>query len=213
MAAAAAAASRLPTLFAAHGGGPLPLTGDAAHARLAQWLTTVPRTLPHKPKAVLVISAHWEVRGAAGGGAPHPPRPQARAHTHPPLLLPHPGVGGHRGQRRQARAHLRLLWVSARRASARPRPRRPNARRPPPPPTPQLPPRDVRHQVPGPGVAPAGGAGGGAAGRGGHRGSAGSGTGVGPRRVRPAEAPVPEGRHPRGGAVAAGLPVCQGEDE
>jgi aromatic ring-opening dioxygenase catalytic subunit (LigB family) len=52
-------AARMPTLYAAHGGGPLPLLGDAGHAALSRWFQSWPGTVP-KPKSVLVISAQWE---------------------------------------------------------------------------------------------------------------------------------------------------------
>ena len=46
-------------LYASHGGGPLPLLGDAAHKELVDTLKHVAAILP-KPSAILVISAHWE---------------------------------------------------------------------------------------------------------------------------------------------------------
>lgn len=66
---AAAALPRLPTLYLAHGGGPLPVLGDPASAGLARFMKAWPKTVP-KPEAILVISAHWEVGGccAAAGG-------------------------------------------------------------------------------------------------------------------------------------------------
>ncbi|MCP8897689.1 DODA-type extradiol aromatic ring-opening family dioxygenase [Gilvimarinus xylanilyticus] len=45
--------------FISHGGGPLPLLGDVAHAQLVTYLQKLSRELP-KPRAILVISAHWE---------------------------------------------------------------------------------------------------------------------------------------------------------
>ena len=68
-AAAAAAGPRLPTLYAAHGGGPLPLLGDPAHASLARWLKAWPKQAlaAASPRALLVVSAHWE---ASGGWVP-----------------------------------------------------------------------------------------------------------------------------------------------
>ena len=51
----------LPTLFLAHGGGPLPILGDAAHAELSSSLRGIPaKHLKMKPKHIIVISAHWE---------------------------------------------------------------------------------------------------------------------------------------------------------
>ena len=51
----------LPTLFLAHGGGPLPILGDAAHAELSSSLRGIPaKHLKMKPRHIIVISAHWE---------------------------------------------------------------------------------------------------------------------------------------------------------
>ena len=52
-----------PTFFLSHGGGPWPfMDGDyrRAHAKLEASLQALPATLPEKPKAILMISAHWE---------------------------------------------------------------------------------------------------------------------------------------------------------
>lgn len=46
-------------LFVSHGGGPLPLLGDSAHAELVQALQAAAQTLP-RPDQIVVISAHWE---------------------------------------------------------------------------------------------------------------------------------------------------------
>ena len=46
-------------VFVSHGGGPLPLLGDPAHAPLVQALQALAARLP-RPKAILVVSAHWE---------------------------------------------------------------------------------------------------------------------------------------------------------
>jgi aromatic ring-opening dioxygenase catalytic subunit (LigB family) len=54
---------RLPTFFLSHGGGPWPfMDGDyrRAHAKLEASLQALPATLPAKPKAILMVSAHWE---------------------------------------------------------------------------------------------------------------------------------------------------------
>lgn len=48
-----------PVLFLPHGGGPLPLLGNAGHAQLTQFITALGQRLS-KPAAILVISAHWE---------------------------------------------------------------------------------------------------------------------------------------------------------
>lgn len=46
-------------LFIPHGGGPLPLLGDAGHRELVEFLQNIPDKLI-KPSAIIVISAHWE---------------------------------------------------------------------------------------------------------------------------------------------------------
>ncbi|RVU29591.1 DODA-type extradiol aromatic ring-opening family dioxygenase [Neptunomonas marina] len=48
-----------PVLFLPHGGGPLPLLGEPSHKPFVDWLSTLAPNLP-RPKAILVISAHWE---------------------------------------------------------------------------------------------------------------------------------------------------------
>jgi aromatic ring-opening dioxygenase catalytic subunit (LigB family) len=53
----------LPTFFISHGGGPWPwLEGEMAHAHesLAASLRAIPALVGERPKAVLMISAHWE---------------------------------------------------------------------------------------------------------------------------------------------------------
>lgn len=53
----------MPTFFLSHGGGPWPfMDGDyrRAHAQLEASLQALPATLPMRPKAILMISAHWE---------------------------------------------------------------------------------------------------------------------------------------------------------
>ena len=49
---------RLPTLFVAHGGGPLPLLGVDKETQTH--LKSLQSHVGVKPKAVLVVSAHWE---------------------------------------------------------------------------------------------------------------------------------------------------------
>ena len=46
-------------LYIPHGGGPLPLLGDANHRALTQFLQTIPNQFP-EPEAIIVFSAHWE---------------------------------------------------------------------------------------------------------------------------------------------------------
>ena len=54
--------SRLPTYFISHGGGPWPWMEEMAPAMqaLRQSLADIPRQLGQTPKAVLVVTAHWE---------------------------------------------------------------------------------------------------------------------------------------------------------
>jgi len=51
--------TRAPILYLPHGGGPLPLTNDPSHAELKSFLQTLPERFP-KPRAIVMISAHWE---------------------------------------------------------------------------------------------------------------------------------------------------------
>jgi aromatic ring-opening dioxygenase catalytic subunit (LigB family) len=64
--------SRLPTYFITHGGGPWPYVPEmhAPHRILETSLRDIPGQLDEKPKAILMISAHWiapqfEVMGSA----------------------------------------------------------------------------------------------------------------------------------------------------
>ncbi len=56
----------MPVLYVPHGGGPWPWMDVSAfgpahmYDRLAAWLRGLPATLPVPPKALLVVSAHWE---------------------------------------------------------------------------------------------------------------------------------------------------------
>ncbi len=47
------------TIFISHGGGPMPLLGDEGHEEMLITLQKLAKTVP-KPKAIIVISAHWE---------------------------------------------------------------------------------------------------------------------------------------------------------
>lgn len=72
--AAAAAAPRFPAIFLFHGGGPMPLLNDPAHHELvASWsaiLRDVLQTAQRPPKAIVVVSAHYNTpRGRTGVGA------------------------------------------------------------------------------------------------------------------------------------------------
>lgn len=65
----------LPTYFISHGGGPWPWMKDqmkGAYDRLEASLKEMPRQLGTTPKAVLVISGHWEERDFAVMASPSP---------------------------------------------------------------------------------------------------------------------------------------------
>jgi aromatic ring-opening dioxygenase catalytic subunit (LigB family) len=67
--------TRLPTFYLSHGGGPWPYLDEAArrpYARLEESLRDLPRQLPGKPEAILIVSGHWEERDFAvmSGAAP-----------------------------------------------------------------------------------------------------------------------------------------------
>ncbi|WP_085315293.1 DODA-type extradiol aromatic ring-opening family dioxygenase [Derxia lacustris] len=67
---------RQPTVYLPHGGGPcffMDWPGDPhAWDKLAAWLRGLVATLPEKPKAILVISGHWETGELALTGAARP---------------------------------------------------------------------------------------------------------------------------------------------
>lgn len=60
--------ARFPTLYLSHGGGPWPYMDEESrrpYARLERSLRELPRQLPGKPEAILVVSGHWEARDFA----------------------------------------------------------------------------------------------------------------------------------------------------
>lgn len=61
----------MPIVYLPHGGGPLPLLGDPDHKDLIAFLKGLHERLP-QPKAILMISAHWEHEVAAISAASHP---------------------------------------------------------------------------------------------------------------------------------------------
>lgn len=71
--------TRMPVVFIPHGGGPWPFVdlGDFFDARegdsLTQYLRDIPQHLPERPKALLVISAHWEASVPTVMTNPNPP--------------------------------------------------------------------------------------------------------------------------------------------
>lgn len=77
----------MPTLFVPHGGGPCffmdwdpPDTWD----KMAAYLKGIARTLPQKPKAILIASAHWEE-----------PEFTVTANAQPPLIYDYTGFPEH----------------------------------------------------------------------------------------------------------------------
>jgi aromatic ring-opening dioxygenase catalytic subunit (LigB family) len=58
--------------YLSHGGGPLPILGDASHKAMVDFMLQLPSQL-RKPDAILVISAHWEESTATLLGAQTPP--------------------------------------------------------------------------------------------------------------------------------------------
>lgn len=81
--------SRMPTLYLPHGGGPCffmdwtsgpPDTWD----RMAAWLRSIPQALPARPRALVVVSAHWEA-----------PVPTVLTAAAPPLLYDYSGFPPH----------------------------------------------------------------------------------------------------------------------
>jgi len=63
---------RAQIVYFSHGGGPLPILGDAGHKAMVDFMRQLPSRL-RKPDAVLVISAHWEESTATLLGAQKPP--------------------------------------------------------------------------------------------------------------------------------------------
>jgi len=59
-------------VYFSHGGGPLPILGDRGHLAMVGFMKALPARLK-RPKAVLVISAHWEEDNATCIGAERPP--------------------------------------------------------------------------------------------------------------------------------------------
>jgi len=65
---------KLPTYYIAHGGGPWPYVPDMRrmHHALELSLKDIPRQIGVTPKAVLMISAHWEEHGFSVSSAADP---------------------------------------------------------------------------------------------------------------------------------------------
>jgi aromatic ring-opening dioxygenase catalytic subunit (LigB family) len=64
-----------PSFFIPHGGGPCFFMDDPAGTwtGMAAFLSALPANLPARPKAIIVVSGHWETNGFAFTGAARPP--------------------------------------------------------------------------------------------------------------------------------------------
>lgn len=67
--------NRMPTYYISHGGGPWPWIPDMrkTFAALEESLARMPDELPETPKAVLMISGHWETEEPSVMHSAHPP--------------------------------------------------------------------------------------------------------------------------------------------
>ena len=66
---------RFPTMFVSHGGGPWPFVDGMREmfVKTAEEFRGLPERLPARPKAVLVITGHWEAPQFSVSSAEHPP--------------------------------------------------------------------------------------------------------------------------------------------
>jgi 4,5-DOPA dioxygenase extradiol len=64
--------NRAQIVYFSHGGGPLPILGDPGHQAMITFMSQLPSQLS-RPKAILVISAHWEEPAVTLMGSPNPP--------------------------------------------------------------------------------------------------------------------------------------------
>lgn len=65
----------LPSLYVPHGGGPCFFMEDpqGIWTGMARFLRELPASLPERPRAILIVSGHWETRGLALTASPQPP--------------------------------------------------------------------------------------------------------------------------------------------
>lgn len=77
----------MPVYFVSHGGGPWPYMPEAAqsNAALAASLRDIPRQLGRLPKAIVMVSAHWETAGTF----------TVMTHPQPPMLYDYYGFPEH----------------------------------------------------------------------------------------------------------------------
>ena len=59
-------------IFLSHGGGPLPILGDPGHVEMVDHLQALAHAI-RKPRAIIVVSAHWEEADIAVTAHPAPP--------------------------------------------------------------------------------------------------------------------------------------------
>lgn len=74
---------RMPTYFISHGGGPWPWIKDMMpmdYSELERSLQAIPGEIPETPKAILVVSAHWEA-----------PEFTVQTNANPPMLYDYGG--------------------------------------------------------------------------------------------------------------------------
>jgi aromatic ring-opening dioxygenase catalytic subunit (LigB family) len=79
--------TQLPTYFVSHGGGPWPFMKDqygVTYDVLEASLADMPRQIGGRPKAVLVVSGHWEER-----------EPTLSSGTAPPMIYDYSGFPAH----------------------------------------------------------------------------------------------------------------------
>src|ERR1700676_1811401 len=79
--------SKLPTLFLPHGGGPcffMDWQPPDTWKRMAEWLKSIVSSPPVSPRALLVVSAHWEA-----------PVPTVTSSAAPPLIYDYSGFPPH----------------------------------------------------------------------------------------------------------------------
>ena len=71
----AVTSARMPVFFISHGGGPWPFIDGVrqSYAMTERELRALPDRLPARPKAVLMISAHWEVDAFTVSTSERPP--------------------------------------------------------------------------------------------------------------------------------------------
>lgn len=82
---AATSSTRMPAVYVPHGGGPWPWLGeDPGYAALTAYLRGLPGSLPASPRAILVVTAHWEA-----------PQVTLTSSASPPLYFDYSGFPEH----------------------------------------------------------------------------------------------------------------------